>query len=439
MNFSTNKIRLFFSLTLLVVTNANAESIIESYQPLTPSVAHNKLTTKGEIVMVELYKEIGMEFKIKGKEQPTPPVIDPEPTPPKPKPKKSDDFFDDDFTFDDTLEDFDKEYEETVSEWDKEYKETIARWGLAQKQYEKKKEKYKALTYDLGKFVDNQTSVSAPLAATTGYSRPSKPGDFHIIPYAFTQSTQDQKSRGTCAAFAGIRTIENLIAQHEVNKYADQVDLSEQQFFYLSRIKCMQPPCRPQYDTKGYVKNDGSNYDVGFTVNKKISEPDAALMEEKYCLYRPRIQDNVSFSPLHQYCNTNSGATRYRVSAMTKDIPFSALLSELDANRPIAVAFKLPNSFMNSKGFVSLINPNTGQGTGPHTGGHAMSLVGYIMLPEKHWAREGKYCAILANSWGEGWGKGGYACATEKWMRKFYKYATSISQVNKVQVNLSRR
>jgi C1A family cysteine protease len=32
---------------------------------------------------------------------------------------------------------------------------------------------------------------------------------------------------------------------------------------------------------------------------------------------------------------------------------------------------------------------------------------------------EGKVCFITANSWGVGWGKGGHACLSEKWVKNF--------------------
>lgn len=439
----------------LAANTAQAEQVVKTYKPLT-SVPEGSLTQKGEIVMTALYKELGMEFPIQGRDTPTPPPAPapaptpaPTPTPqpapspqPTPEPKKddpddffgNDDFFDDDVGFDDIAEGFDKEFEETVSDWDKEYEETLKRWGLAKKEFNKNKQQYKDATYDFDRLDNNQAIDGTPLAGRDSRPNPSKSGDFHVIPYAFTQAPQDQKSRGTCAAFAAIRAIESLIAQHEVNTIADDIDLSEQQFFFLSRVDCMEAPCRPVFDQRGTVTNDGSLYDVGFNVVKTIDHPDASLMPEELCQYRPVIENNVSYSPLEDFCSTNRGPIRHRVTEFSPKIPFEAIRRELDANRPIAASFRLPNSFFNSNGLVSLIDPKTNQGTGPHTGGHAITLIGYVILPEKFWAMEGKYCAITANSWGEGWGKGGYACLTEKWMRKFYKYSTSISQVNQVRL-----
>ncbi|MAE58814.1 MAG: hypothetical protein CME69_08040, partial [Halobacteriovorax sp.] len=46
--------------------------------------------------------------------------------------------------------------------------------------------------------------------------------------------------------------------------------------------------------------------------------------------------------------------------------------------------------------------------------GHAVLLIGYIKLPKV--LNEGSVCFITANSWGSGWGHGGYACLSEKWV-----------------------
>lgn len=434
-----------------------AETVTRSFTPLT-STPEQSLTMKGEIVMVELFKEIGLEFKPSKKPdipppRPTPnpapqpdiepPTPEPAPTPPTPAPAPKDDFFssDDDFfkgssNFDDIVKEFDKEFEDTVSAWDKEYEQTIARWGLAKKEFKKKEQQYIQATYDLNQYESQELLQSAPLAASSAKRRPSKPGEYHVIPYAFTQRMQDQAQRGTCAAFAGIRAVETLLSQTIVNPVADIVDLSEQHFFYLSRPKCIESPCKPALSSNGRVQNDGSNFDVGFTLNKKVKHIAAPLIEEKHCRYRPTIGDNVSYSPIESYCETRISTPRYRVANFSTQIPLHAIRTELDANRPVAAGFKLPSRFSRSTGLVNLVDPSTGVGSGKHDGGHALALIGYIMLPQKLWATEGKYCVITANSWGEGWGTGGYGCLTEKWMEKFYinKFATSISRVDLIKL-----
>ena len=72
---------------------------------------------------------------------------------------------------------------------------------------------------------------------------------------------------------------------------------------------------------------------------------------------------------------------------------------------------------MQTKGLVRANDPvNKQQAAGMHAAGHAMLLIGYIKLPQALEAEEGRYCVVMANSWSEGWGAGGYACLTEQWM-----------------------
>ncbi len=49
-----------------------------------------------------------------------------------------------------------------------------------------------------------------------------------------------------------------------------------------------------------------------------------------------------------------------------------------------------------------------------HAAGHAVLFIGYMKLPKI--LNEGSVCFITANSWGIGWGHGGYSCLSEKWV-----------------------
>ena len=68
-----------------------------------------------------------------------------------------------------------------------------------------------------------------------------------------------------------------------------------------------------------------------------------------------------------------------------------------------------------------------------HSLGHAFVAVGVIELPVKLRANEGNYCVIVANSWGKGWGAGGYSCLTENWLIKF-RQPSAFAAVTQVEV-----
>ena len=65
-----------------------------------------------------------------------------------------------------------------------------------------------------------------------------------------------------------------------------------------------------------------------------------------------------------------------------------------------------------------------------HANGHALLLIGHMKLPKKL-NTEGKLCYLAVNSWTKGWGAGGYACITEKWLSK-YKVANPFMALTKV-------
>jgi C1A family cysteine protease len=76
---------------------------------------------------------------------------------------------------------------------------------------------------------------------------------------------------------------------------------------------------------------------------------------------------------------------------------------------------------------------NLSLGKDSHAQGHALLLVGVMELPAKLHATQGRFCTIVANSWGEGWGKGGYACLSDAWFDQF-RYNIPFLSVEKVSV-----
>ena len=76
---------------------------------------------------------------------------------------------------------------------------------------------------------------------------------WHAVPSAFSVPIKDQGDRGTCAAFAAIRTIEVLLAQN-----GRQLNLSEQYFYWASRPECRASPC----GTKGSWAEAGFEFSI---------------------------------------------------------------------------------------------------------------------------------------------------------------------------------
>jgi C1A family cysteine protease len=306
---------------------------------------------------------------------------------------------------------FNKEYSDAISAWNKDYQSVVSKWKEASKIYEQERKSLVSATYDFDELLSFVEEEASDLLNSPSINPldDMQAGDFHVIPYSMSIDIRNQKRRGTCAAFAGIRAIETVLYQDSQMRSFD-IDLSEQHFYWLSKPDCQKNACIAKN------KSQGSLFDTGFILSKQVSTPLSALKQERFCAYQPYVNNNnLTFTPLNQ-CQTKG---QFRVGEFNQYLRVEDIVSELSNNRPIAAGFKLTKSFQLTNGLVRARDPkNRVNAKGKHVGGHAILLIGYIKLPKKYWANEGNYCAIMANSWGSGYGVGGYACLTEKWMQE---------------------
>ena len=220
-----------------------------------------------------------------------------------------------------------------------------------------------------------------------------------IIPSAFDVPIRNQGNRGTCAAFAGTRAIEILLAQN-----GPVEDLSEQYFYYASRPDCQSTPCA----MKGAPVEAGLEFSSG---QGKLNIPD-----EDACPYVSKpVENNDTQIPLAVGC-LNRG--RVRVMDYERLESLDDAVSATQQGMPVVAALNLSDNFFATKGFVSAADSGPVDTRKDHAKGHAITFVGYLELPKSLHSREGKYCMLTANSWGVGWGQGGYACLSEEWIKK---------------------
>lgn len=394
----------------------------------TVSPAESKRTL---FVMQKLLSSLGMSLPDDKKNNPTP-EPDPTPTPkptPKPEPKpaptpapapapepKPDDFFsDDDFfesdaSFDDMKKAMEEEYNSTAAAWQKEYDETVARWEKAKKEFTKNIDKHKSATIDIDAFAPSLTQSQSPsLTSTTSHAISAlAPGDFYVIPGAMEIPIRSQAYRGTCAAFTGVRAMETILMQNDIS-----ADLSEQHFYWLSKPKCQKQPC-----TKA---QSGSWFTYGL-INSRLNKE--GILTEADCPYSASpIASNETQTPLNS-CQFRPGV---RAGKYKQSLTLPSVLDEIAANHPVMAGVKLSDNFYKDN---IITQRDIGKYSGKkdnHAGGHAVLLIGYIRLPQQ--MNEGNFCVITANSWGYGWGAGGYGCLTEKWLNQYKIDFDSLSSV----------
>jgi len=157
--------------------------------------------------------------------------------------------------------------------------------------------------------------------------------------------------------------------------------------------------------------------------------PSADIPLETSCPYNPKSEkNNETQIPLGNKCYSG----KVKVVDFKKLQTIDDIYAALDSNQPVVSAFKLSSNFYKNKGFVSLADPTNKEfEKNPHSKGHSILLIGYMKLPKHLHQREGKICFITANSWGMGWGRGGHACLSERWVQR-YRYKIPFLAIQKI-------
>lgn len=301
------------------------------------------------------------------------------------------------------------EFEATRMAWQNEFDTTRLRWDKEATAYESRISTYQR-TLSLVTRAKTKTrlqSSGTPSGADAGSTTargwtPGRLKNAVLVAGAFDVPIRDQGQRGTCAAFSGVRALELLAAQNQVS-----VDLSEQRFYANARPECARQSCA-----------DGGTWaGTGFEISAKSKGYDQAL--ESSCPYVPTpVVGNDTQTPLAASC----GRGVARVTGVRGVRTYGELLATLESNRPVVLGTKLSENFFKAKsGLVTLADAlKAPKASGMHAAGHAYLAVGYVKLPASMQRSEGGTCIVVANSWSEGWGRGGYACLTEQWLAKHW-------------------
>ncbi len=278
--------------------------------------------------------------------------------------------------------------EQMISDWKKKHAEKIRLWEIEKKKFVKEKGKYEDSTFDL------------PLILPVDQKEKEKvvevkiEKEFYVVPAAMSVPIRDQKYRPTCSAFAGVRTMEIMLAQHGQN-----IDLSEQYFYWASKEDCQSRPCSQPGSWVGY----------GLEHSREQSNRDIPL--EANCPYVSSSKaGNETQIPLNGSCE--NGAVKIGDFTYLKTL--DEVMKALEAKNAVVASLKLTPNFYTSRSLILYKDRNKGGKLDSHSSGHAVTIVGYVKLPQV--LDEGSVCFIVANSWGEGWGKGGYSCISEKWV-----------------------
>lgn len=311
---------------------------------------------------------------------------------------------------------------ESLKRWEENKKEILKRWDKAKKKYKKEIPTYKGSLTEIP-FGSAPVNISTKAPKEKFISRASSqvkvattssdnPLELSYIEEAFKVPIKNQGGRPTCAAFAAIRAVEIASLASGKNE-----DYSEQWFYYASKPTCQKQPCnRPgSWPRKALLKSmKGKFFDIPL---------------EKNCPYKEeKSPGNETQIPLKSSCRV--GVAKIGNFSMVKNR--YEIQERIRAGQTVIGGFKLNEGFFLNTGFV-FNDPGAKLGKGMHAQGHAILLVGVMELPKALHQKQGRYCTIIANSWGEGWGKGGHACVSDAWFDR-YRYPMSFIAIESVKL-----
>lgn len=223
--------------------------------------------------------------------------------------------------------------------------------------------------------------------------------DEFLIPHVDKIPVRNQKARGTCAAFAGVGSVEYAAVnptQGEGGYGLNTLDLSEQRFYWLSK-----PECRSADNNCG----QGSWFGTGFNE----SSSSYAIPLERDCPYVPFYEKNDTQAPQPKGCEQGVA----RVERTDGWCGLGQMVDLLHRGYAIPVGSPLSGNWERNEGLITKADYSAGGSV--HAGGHAYLIVGYRKLPDM--PEEGGLCFVVKNSWGKGWGVNGYSCMTLAWVQ----------------------
>jgi len=273
-------------------------------------------------------------------------------------------------------------------EWRKKHTKTLTKWKEGKGEYEEDIDNYK------------ETLINIPLILPVSKKEAKKNvevkivREHYLIPGSLELSVRDQKRRPTCSAFSGLRAIEIMLAQNSKKQ-----DLSEQYFYWASKPDCQSRNC----------SRAGSWVGHGLEHSQNSSTVD--IPAEQSCSYKDNsIIGNETQRPLKDGC-TNG---KVKVKSFSYHKTLDDVVRALKNKKSVMASIKLSPNFYTNKGLILDKESKAKGKTDSHAAGHAVLLIGYLKLPKI--LNEGSVCFITANSWGIGWGHGGHACISEKWL-----------------------
>lgn len=303
-----------------------------------------------------------------------------------------------------------KNPQHTYKQWRNQVKTTYSQWQAAQKEFLKNLPRIKEnliLAPDIKEApkLDEKVlhkEVSQEIKST-----------YNFVPGNYLIPVQNQGFRPTCSAFAGVRAVELLLTKENTNNRPPK-KLSEQYFYWASKASCRNQKC----------SQGGSWVREGFEFG--------AIPTWQDCPYSiSPVSGNETQIPLPASCQNGAVKVTQYQNLGTLD----EMIIALENGRSVIIGLKLTPNFYVNKGFVTYKDSLSGDKKlmDNHALGHTVLFTGVVKLPKDLVQQEGKVCFMATNSWGQGWGQGGYACLSEQWVKN-YRFPNAAMTIQSVKI-----
>ncbi len=289
-----------------------------------------------------------------------------------------------------------QEHKEWFSQLKSDHQETIKQWKELNRQFVKRIPQIKKNLEDSSVF-KNVKKISKQDLIQKNINQPT--ANVLVDDAILKVKVKDQGDRPTCSAFAGTVLIESLLQKNNINQ-----SLSPEYVYFASKPDCQKSPCATVGSWIGY----------GFEYSQKKSSPDIPTLDD--CNYSNSAQtSNQTNLPLKSSCSNGL----VQIKKFRYLTTMQQAYAEIQGGKSVFVSLKLSENFYDNQGIIYLTEASKGNTPlDQHSKGHAVVIVGIMPLPKKVIASEGAFCWIIKNSWGQGWGRGGYACLSEKWLNQ---------------------
>jgi hypothetical protein len=225
----------------------------------------------------------------------------------------------------------------------------------------------------------------------------------------FMPEVRDQHQRGACVAFAtcAVKEFQEAMQRSTMRSQYPAFDFSEEWVYRQIRMP-----------------GGGAYMRDGFKVLSKMGVP-----REKFMPYDQSITDDSQEKPFTATNVATNNAKYYKAKGYARLTSIPEMKKSLHINGPFILGINWQNEWFNPAEKDEAGYPILNENANSPVGGHAICIVGYDSINNRFKMR---------NSWGNSWGKNGYAWVPFATALKFMHDAWSSFDIENPRINTEK-